>query len=127
MGRYENHRVMRRAPAERTGAWIEYAVPVRHKILHISMLTGCISIVSNNKFPCEGIMLGRECVKRRHTVFVRLIRPASFQDEDAVAGLRQIRSDRAAARAGAHDDVVVFVVHAVREHGVAMPNRIAKS
>jgi hypothetical protein len=90
------------------------------------MLPCRFAIMPNEELPSEFIVLRGERMKCRHSIFVGFFRPARFQHQDPIAGLGQIRRDRAAARTGAHDDEIVFVVHAVREHGVA-PSRFRES
>ena len=105
---HENHRVVRRAAAERAGARIPDAVLIRNEF-RIPRLPGGVAVVANEEIPAHRRVLGRERVKCRNVVRGSLWRAgiaAGFEDEHRVAGFGEPGGHRPAAGAGAHHDVV---------------------
>src|ERR1035438_3159925 len=126
----QNHRVVRRASAERAGARIEhtihrFAVP-RFVILGIALLQAPVGEVANEEIPLDGFVLRRESVKGGNVVifrqavhagvdaiaarqFARLA--ACLQQHHSPAGLGQTRCYCGAAGARTHYHVFAVAIH----------------
>ena len=114
-----DHRVMRRATAETTGARIENAVLLSDEFL-VALLPFLTFVMPHKKVPLHAAVLARASVEDGNpivigeTLFVwvsgvsRLHRqrvPARFQNQHLAAGFREARCHRAAAGAGPHDHI----------------------
>ncbi len=110
-----DHRVVRRAAAERARARVEHALG---GLLRVERGLGLIGVVIDEVVPAHRGVLGRLRVQRRHLVgdverlrlVLRVLAAlivAGLEEEDRVAADREVRRERSAAGAGADDDVLV--------------------
>ena len=121
--RDKNHRVMGGASAKRPGSQVKYAWRRRALIFSRSRIAlfACalafwFAIMPDVEIPSHVRMFGRHSVKRRHLVIDGFVAAAGFQHQNPITRLGKIGGNRTAARPGPYDDIVVFLVHAVREH-----------
>ena len=124
---HEDHRVVRRAAAERAGARVEDAVHlpgvVRLDEFHILTLPRIVLVVTDEEVPSQRLVLGRQRVKRGDVVVFGqgvasgTLRIAALQCSRIAAGLEQQHAEarlgkagRDGAAAGARTDNDVFGV-----------------
>ena len=119
----EDHRVVRRAPAERAGARVQDTVHLalveRGAELLVLVLAGIVLVVPDEEIPSQRFVLGRERVKRGNVVvfgqgvLARILRVGALELTRIAAGLeqehpepqlREPRGDSPAAGARADDD-----------------------
>jgi hypothetical protein len=122
-----DHRVVRRASAERAGARVPHAV-FRLDELVVLFLLRVVRIVADEEVPFHRLVFGRHRVKggdfvvfrqavladRPVTLQVLRIAPR-FQQQDGVARLGKARGDDASPRARSDNDI--FIDSRLRVHG----------